>query len=229
MGSRQRGICNHLPVCETNDTQAQITKPQQTLSVIRVLPPNDPFMRADASAVPPATKYVRKDCFDAIVEKGAKSKTIRSFLSTADRREGGAFERKDTGNIPGPGAYNIAMSKAAAPPPRSRAQTRSRLPQGERFSATGLLQSEVGPGSHEIAGSLIKKTFNITFGGACTPAGGGRMAHRALHARKIGHATQLLGGITLPPGAGDSDALEPFGAKETLQPPSSVTDVRVAA
>lgn len=185
-------------------------------------------MRADVPAVPPATKYVRKDCFDAIVEKGAKSTVIRSFLSTSDRREGGAFELKDPGDIPGPGAYNIAVAKAAAPPPRSRAQTRSRLPQGERFSTPGSSQGEVGPGSHEIAGSLIKKTFNITFGGASTPAGAGRMAHRGLHARKVGHATQLLGGAMSPPGTGDSNVLEPLGAKEALLPPS-VTDVPVAA
>lgn len=171
---------------------------------------------------------MRKDCFDAIVDKGAKSTAIRSFLSTSDRREGGAFELKDTGNIPGPGAYNIAVAKAPAPPPRSRAQTRSRLPQEERFSTPGSSQGEVGPGSHEIAGSLIKKTFNITFGGASTPAGAGRMAHRGLHARKVGHATKLLGGVTSPPGTEDSNAFEALGAKETLPPPR-VTDIPVAA
>lgn len=142
----------------------------------------------------PAAQYLRKDSFDDIVERG-KSKS-KPFSSTTDRREGGAFEVKEMGSIPGPGAYNL-KSKPAVPPPRSRAQTRPRLPQGARFDTMDS-QNDVGPGSHDISGSLIKKTFNITFGGACTPAGSGRV-HRASLARKNDHARDLSGGV--PPGA----------------------------
>lgn len=150
---------------------------------------------ADASAVTPATQYLRKDSFDDIVERGTKSKS-KPFLSTTDRREGGAFESKETASIPGPGAYNLE-SKPAVPPPRSRAQTRPRLPQGGRFDTMNS-QNDVGPGSHEVSGSLIKKTFNITFGGACTPAGASRV-HRASLARKHYHVRDFSGSV--PPGA----------------------------
>ncbi len=129
----------------------------------------------------PATQYLRKDSFDAIVERGSKSKS-KPFLSTTDRWEGGAFEVKENVHIPGPGSYNLT-SKAAVPPPRSRAQARPTLPQGARFETMDA-QNDLGPGSHEISGSLIKKTFNITFGGACTPASAGRVIHRPSFARK---------------------------------------------
>ena len=143
----------------------------------------------------PATQYLRKDSFDDIVERGTKSKS-KPFSSTTDRREGGAFEVKETARIPGPGAYNLE-SKPAVPPPRSRAQTRPRLPQGARFDTMDS-RNGVGPGSHEVSGSLIKKTFNITFGGACTPAGAGRV-HRASLARKNEHVRNFSGSV--PPGA----------------------------
>lgn len=143
----------------------------------------------------PATQYLRKDSFDDIVERGTKSKS-KPFLSTTDRREGGAFEVKETASIPGPGAYNLE-SKPAVPPPRSRAQTRPRLPQRARFDNMDS-QNDVGPGSHEVSGSLIKKTFNITFGGACTPAGAGRV-HRASIARRNYHARNFADSV--PPGA----------------------------
>lgn len=143
---------------------------------------------------------MRKDSFDDIVEKGAKSKS-KPFLSTTGRQEGGAFEVKETGSIPGPGAYNLAVSKAAVPPPRSRAQARPRLPQGARFDTMGL-QNIVGPGSHDISGSLIKKTFNITFGGARTPAGAGRVIHRAAFARKTEDLRKCSDGVPLHPAPG---------------------------
>lgn len=174
---------------------------------------------SDASATPPPTQYLRKDSFDDIVEKWARLKS-KPFSSTSDRREGGAFELKETENIPGPGAYNIAVAKQAAPPPRSRAHTRSRLPQGARFGTTGS-QSAVGPGSHEIGGSLIKKTFNITFGGACTPAGTGRMVHRALHAQKIGESSKFLDEVPSVSAPGGSSFSKPLNTKESLRSPRS--------
>lgn len=118
------------------------------------------------------------------MERAAKSKS-KPFLSTSDRREGGAFEVKDSRRIPGPGAYNITAGKIGLPPPRSRAQAKPTLPQGARFAATvSRTENTVGPGSHDIAGSLIKKTFNITFNGACTPAGVGRAIHRVFRMQK---------------------------------------------
>lgn len=130
--------------------------------------------------MPPASQYLRKDSFDDIVEKGSKSKS-KPFLSTSDKREGGAFQLKDAEDIPGPGSYNVTAAKAV-PPPRSRAQTNSKLPRGARFGTAGS-QSAVGPGSHDIAGSLIKRTFNITFNGAYMPAGAGRVVHSVFQSK----------------------------------------------
>ncbi|CAM9269981.1 unnamed protein product [Scytosiphon promiscuus] len=140
------------------------------------------FRSQSASATSPAAQYLRKDSFDDIVERGAKSKS-KPFLSTTDRREGGAFEVFDLGSSPGPGAYNLATSKPAAPPPRSRVQARPRLPQGPRFE-TSSHENDVGPGSHDISRSLIKKTFNITFGGASCPAGASRVVHHRARCTK---------------------------------------------
>lgn len=168
---------------------------------------------ADARMNPPATQYVRKDSFDDIVERGTKSKS-KPFLSTTDRRDGGAFEVKGTRGIPGPGAYNLAASRTAVPPPRSRAQTGPRLPQGARFGHMGS-RNDVGPGSHEISGSLIKKTFNITFGGAYTPAGAGRLVHRASFARKTQDARKFSDAVQLQP------APENLGAKENVSSPQT--------
>lgn len=149
------------------------------------------------SAMSPATPYLRKDSFDDIVER-AKSKS-KPFLSTTDRREGGAFEAVEMGTSPGPGAYNLAISRTAVPPPRSRVQARPRLPQGPRFEASSR-GSDVGPGYHDISRSLIKKTFNITFGGACCPAGASRVVHhRASFARKTKDARRLSSGSPLQP------------------------------
>lgn len=118
------------------------------------------------------------------MERAAKSNS-KPFLSTSDRREGGAFQVKDASRIPGPGAYNITVAKIGLPPPRSRAQAKPTIPQGARFATTvARTENTVGPGSHDIAGSLLKKTFNITFNGACTPAGVGRAIHRVFHIQK---------------------------------------------
>ncbi|CAM9307433.1 unnamed protein product [Ectocarpus sp. 12 AP-2014] len=167
----------------------------------------------DACMNPPATQYVRKDSFDDIVERGTKSKS-KPFLSTTDRRDGGAFEVKGTRGIPGPGTYNLAAPRTAVPPPRSRAQTGPRLPQGARFTHMAS-RNDVGPGSHEISGSLIKKTFNITFGGAYTPAGAGRLVHRASFARKTDDAGKPSDAVLLQP------APETLGVKENLASPQT--------
>ncbi|CAM9212731.1 unnamed protein product, partial [Hapterophycus canaliculatus] len=157
------------------------------------------FRSQSASAMSSATPYVRKDSFDDIVERGAKTKS-KPFLSTTDRREGGAFEVVEMGSTsPGPGAYNLVISKTAVAAPRSRVQARPRLPQGPRFEMS-LCESNVGPGSHDISRSLIKKTFNVTFGGACCPAGASRVVHhRACFARKTEHARKLSSGPPLHP------------------------------
>lgn len=151
------------------------------------------FVSADRPTTPPATQYVLKDTFDQIVERGIKSKT-KAFLSTTQRFHGGLFDVRGVGDDPGPGAYNVDVVKVAAPPPRSRTKQTSRLPQCARFSARTGAENSLGPGSHDIAGSLIKKTFNITFGGASIPAGAGRVAHRVYQARKQGNSSQMTVG-----------------------------------
>lgn len=151
------------------------------------------LVSADRPATPPATQYILRDTFDQIVARGIKSKT-KSFLSSTQRFHGGLFEVKGVGDDPGPGAYNVDVVKVAAPPPRSRTKRTSRLPQCARFSARTEAKNSLGPGSHEIAGSLIKKTFNITFGGASVPAGAGRVAHRVYQARKQGSISQMAVG-----------------------------------
>lgn len=148
-----------------------------------------------------------------------KSKS-KPFMSTSDKREGGAFSLKETENIPGPGAYNITVSKSAMPPPRSRSQTKSRFPQGARFH-TARSQSAVGPGSHEIAGSLIKKTFNVTFNGASTPAGSGRIMHRTFYARKDRDSISPFGSVPPVPPAGDSSIFRHLDVKEGFSSPGT--------
>lgn len=162
-----------------------------------------------------------KDTFDRIVERGARSKS-KPFSSTSDRREGGAFEVRESSRMPGPGAYNIFNRKAPVPPPRSRAQTTSRFPQGARFG-TIKSQNSVGPGSHEIAGSLIKKTFNITFGGASIPAGAGRVVHQACHARTSGSFSNshFAGGASPVPLSANSSVVQPLGATEVRPAPAA--------
>lgn len=162
-----------------------------------------------------------KDSFDQIVEKGAKSK-IRSFSSTSQRFDGGVFDLKDVGDRPGPGAYNVDTVKTAVPLPRSRAQLTSRLPQCARFGSNGVApKSTVGPGSHEIAGSFIKKTFNVTFGGACVPAGAGRVAHRVFQISKLKDCDIQLVGLPTTRGAEEPafglDSLGQGGHTVTLQ------------
>lgn len=129
---------------------------------------------------------------------------------------------KETENIPGPGAYNLAVSKAAMPPPRSRAQARPRLPQGARFDTMGS-QNDVGPGSHDISGSLIKKTFNVTFGGASTPAGAGRVVHRTAFRKAEELRRKLSDGAPLHPVPGATS-----GGKESLPSPRASSVVPVA-
>ena len=167
----------------------------------------DNLERAGALVMPPASQYLRKDSFDNIVEKGSKSKS-KPFLSTSDKREGGAFQLKETEDIPGPGAYNVTVAKAV-PPPRSRAQTSSKLPRGARFGTAGS-QSAVGPGSHDIAGSLIKRTFNITFNGAYVPAGAGRVVHSVFQSQKLGDLRKSLGGAPSDVSLRDKEAVEMF-------------------
>lgn len=167
--------------------------------------------------MPPATQYVRKDSFDNIVEKGSKSKS-KSFLSTSDKREGGAFQLKDAEDIPGPGAYNVDVVKAI-PPPRSRAQLNSKLPRGARFGVAGS-QSAVGPGSHDIGGSLIKRTFNITFNGAYMPAGAGRVVHSAFHSQHE-EWRKGLGSAPSDSSPRKADLFEPAGDKEGLSSQNS--------
>lgn len=171
--------------------------------------------------IPPASQYLRKDSFDDIVEKGSKSKS-KPFLSTTDKREGGAFQLKDTEVIPGPGAYNVAVAKAAVPLPRSRAQTNSKLPRGARFGTAGS-QSAVGPGSHDIAGSLIKRTFNVTFNGAYMPAGAGRVVHSVFQSQKPGELRKSLGGSSsnASPRDAEMEILKAVGAKEGFASPST--------
>lgn len=167
--------------------------------------------------MPPADLYVRKDSFDNIVEKGSKSKS-KSFLSTSDKREGGAFQLKEAEEIPGPGAYNVAIAKAI-PPPRSRAQLNSKLPRGARFGMAGP-QSAVGPGSHDIAGSLIKRTFNITFNGAYMPAGAGRVVHSVFHSQKPGDLRKSLGGASSDASPRNADLFEPVRGKQGFPSPN---------
>lgn len=192
------GRCTRYFVRRLNGSSSHTQKASSTFSNLsRPRPPPTPHVTASSStdriATPPATQYVLKDTFDQIVEKGAKSKT-KSFLSTTQRFDRGVFDIKGVGDKPGPGAYNVNMVKVAAPPPRSRAQSRSTLPQCARFSAPIEPQNSVGPGSHDIAGSLIKKTFNITFGGASVLAGAGRVAHRVYQARTQGDVSQVVAG-----------------------------------
>lgn len=161
--------------------------------------------------IPPASQYFRKDSFDDIVEKGSKSKS-KPFLSTSDKRKGGAFQLKETEDIPGPGAYNVTAPKAV-PPPRSRAQKNSKLPQGGRFGTAGS-QSAVGPGSHDIAGSLIKRTFNITFNGAYMPAGAGRVVHSVFQSKNPGELRKNFGGAASDVSPRDAE-VEPFTSPTT--------------
>lgn len=127
-----------------------------------------------------------RDSFDKRNKKREKSKP-GSFLSTSQRFCGGVFDSKSGSNELGPGAYNIATTKVAQLPPRSRSKPKPTLPQSARFNTSPYGQNdEVGPGSHEIAGSLMKKTFNVTFGGGgCTPAHAGRVARGANRIRKM--------------------------------------------
>ena len=179
-------------------------------------------MLSSADTTPPPTQFFSKRLFDDIVERRSNSRS-KPFLSTSDRRKGGPFEVKTPEMIPGPGTYNVAMAKVAVPPPRSRAQTKSTLPQGARFSTIARSESPVGPGSHEIAGSLIKKTFNITFGGLRTPGGAGRIIHRLPQVRKHEEldrtvAIDRLSSLSTP----DNTAiLETLGIESSKTTPSS--------
>lgn len=185
------------------------------------------FLLTDHAGKSPITHYVRKDSFDEVVEKGSKSKS-RSFLSTSQRFERGAFDSKDIGDKPGPGAYNVAVVKTAVPPPRSRSQPRSRLPRSLRFGNTLESYNSVGPGSHEIAGSLIKKTFNITFGGAYTSSGAGRVVHRVIHDRKPEGEPRLVVALPGTQISGDSKVLDSLGLSEN-NASNSATAIRAAA
>lgn len=90
---------------------------------------------------------------------------------------------KGVSDEPGPGSYNIAVIRAHQPTLRSRSQPKPTFPQSVRFDdKRSGHDSTVGPGSHEVAGSLIKKTFNITFGGARSQTGAGHVVHREPHA-----------------------------------------------
>lgn len=119
----------------------------------------------------------------------------------------------------------MTVVKPAQPPARTRSQPKPTLPQSARFCDIAEAEKfTVGPGSHDVAGSLIKQTFNVTFGGKCVSAGIGRVAQGTFHTRKPSDGTDFPGGVGFAPGWANSGIRNP---STTLE--DSLHSQRVAA
>ena len=153
-----REVTKDVPPVGTYETNKPETNPADLRrkdlrsSAFRSTAPKSPAIVTAAVAKQDAERPL---CYDSKIDWPKPYNNSKVFVSSVPRFTSNRHDEE----VPGPGSYNTSNFKPGAPNQKAPS-----FGKGSRFDSVGF-ENTPGPGSYHSAGSLNKKTFNITVGG----------------------------------------------------------------